>query len=107
MGNHHLALEEAIQLASHCKWADLEYALDVANLYIKQNGPISASFAPAICYYAGLIEGVRRERARRRKVSDNPHVQCAMSMLREIRSEKTLGRICCFIQHFWMQEGAQ
>lgn len=107
MNEYRITPEEAVALFEHASFNDFSMARDIQAAYQRsQSHPADAiNFGYAACFYAGIIEGVRRERARRRKVSDNPHVQCAVNMMRDIKSDRTLSRICRFIQLLWMQEG--
>lgn len=106
MQDYHITPEEVVALYGYASLKDIYMARDIGEAYARaqpRKDHICSIYGA--CFYAGIVEGVRRERAKRRNVSDNPHVQCAVSMLRGIKSEKTLGRICRFIQHLWIQEG--
>lgn len=103
-----ITLAEAATLAEFSSYNDYQFAGEIARA-IAEKGKHSEnafSVACAACFNAGVIEGIRRERAKRRKVCDNPYAQCAIAMLREIKSEKQLLRINRFIQVFWMEEGS-
>lgn len=105
MSEHHITPGEAVELSKHATYGDVTTAISIYRAYVaKDTGNDGSAFAYGACFYAGIVEGMRRERAGRRKVSDNPHVRCAVSMLRDIKSDRTLSRICQYIQLLWMQE---
>lgn len=99
----HITPEEAIELFDHARYYDIAMAHGIYSAYMRKDAkdPSASSFAYGACFYAGIIEGVRKERARQRKASNNAIIQCIVGMLRGIKSKKTLRRIYNYVQLLW------
>lgn len=69
MSNYHITPEDAVALFEHARMHDIAAAWDIRDAYARtQSRSIDAqSFAYGACFYAGIIEGVRRERAKRQE----------------------------------------
>lgn len=101
MITYHITPGEAIELARYTPCSDAQFAREIAMEYIKQNGPHCAALADGICYHAGIVEGVRRERARRRTVKGTLVFQRTVYLLQKIKTEKAMIRIYRLIQLLW------
>lgn len=63
---HNIAVEEAVRLARYCRFFEARLALDITQAYLT-NYPNMRGFEYGACFHAGMIEGVRQERVRRRR----------------------------------------
>ena len=61
-----ITAEEAVRLSGHCGYLEACLAYDIARAYLRDHPPMACCVF-GVCFYAGMVEGVRRERARRRR----------------------------------------
>lgn len=76
-----ITAKEAAELFPHAAGENLLMAIQIRNAYVEQErNPSDADvFAYAACFNAGIIEGVRRERAKQKKTRENCSSQRATS----------------------------
>ena len=68
---HNITVQEAIRFADHCTYKEIVLAYHIAKAYRRVNPPVMASAQYGVCFHAGMVEGIRRERARRRRRRSN------------------------------------
>ena len=62
-----ITVEEAVRLADHYGIVEATRAREIALAYLATAHPGMRGFEYGACFTAGIIEGIRRERTRRRK----------------------------------------
>ena len=64
---HNVTVEEALRLSTHCDYAEGGLAYKIAQAYRNAHSSNMSGFEYGACFHAGVVEGVRRERTRRRR----------------------------------------
>ena len=68
MSKFDISIDEALKLSKHgCLVSHINYGYDLAEAFLATEEGRASSFAPGTCFYAGIVEGIRRERARHKK----------------------------------------
>lgn len=64
---HNVTVEEALHLSEHIGYTEGGLAYEIAQAYHDAHSQNMKGFEYGACFHAGMVEGVRRERARRRR----------------------------------------
>ena len=109
MDNFYITPKEAVTLAQHVSLDYHQMGYEIRNEYLKRELAIDGElFAYGACFHAGVVEGMRRERAKqkgRKEQKGNPYLSRITRMLYRMKSDVTIKRIYNYVALLYSQEG--
>lgn len=109
MDNFYITTKEAATLAQHVSLDYYQMGYEIRNEYLKRGLAIDGElFAYGVCLHAGVVEGIRRERAKqkgRKEQKGNPYLSRIVRMLYRMKSDVAIKRIYGYVALLYSNGG--